>query len=54
MLEIIFLVVLVVFAIFYVIPLAIALLFGVVAILLKLWWVPFVLLLIAYILKKID
>ena len=44
MLEIIFTVILILFTIFYLIPLAFSLLFAVVAILLKLWWVPFVLL----------
>ena len=53
MLEILFIVVLIIFAFIYFVPLAFSLLFAIVAILLRLWWVPFVLLLIAYILKKL-
>ena len=46
--------VLVCLLILFLLPLAVALLFALVGILLELWWIPFVLLIIAFILHMIE
>ena len=54
MIEAIFIIVLITLTFFMLIPILFSVLCMLVTFLIKLWWVPFLLLLIAYVLKQID
>ena len=54
MLKMVIAVLMCIIGVVFILPLAVTLLLTLVAILLKYWWIPFALLLIAYILNKIE
>lgn len=54
MIEAIFIIVLIALTFFMLMPILFSVLCVLAAFLIKLWWVPFLLLLIAYVLKRID